>query len=118
MLDLLTVQSSAAYPTVITMAYTLLLAFVCSTVNKWMERFGVRFGVYKHGVFNEQLFPFDSVPRIISKSDWEYLEVGLKQRVTALNLFLWDIYRDREKFNEEEGKILCQQHEIVSLHLP
>ena len=31
MLDLLTVQSSAAYPTVITMVYTLLLAFVCST---------------------------------------------------------------------------------------
>lgn len=66
------------------------------TVNKWMERFGVRFGVYKHGVFNEQLFPFDSVPRIISKSDWEYLEVGLKQRVTALNLFLWDIYHENK----------------------
>lgn len=32
------------------------------TVNKWMERFGVRFGVYKHGIFNEQLFPFDSIP--------------------------------------------------------
>ena len=66
------------------------------TVNKLMERFGVRFGVYKHGVFNEQLFPFDSVPRIISKSDWEYLEVGLKQRVTALNLFLWDIYHEKK----------------------
>ena len=43
------------------------------TVNKMLERFGVRFGVYKHGVFNEQLFPFDSVPRIISKKDWDYL---------------------------------------------
>lgn len=38
------------------------------TVNKWMERFGVRFGVYKLGIFNEQLFPFDSIPRIISNS--------------------------------------------------
>ena len=28
-----------------------------NTVNKWMERFGVRFGVYKHGIFNEQLTP-------------------------------------------------------------
>ena len=65
------------------------------TVNKWMERFGVRFGVYKHGVFNEQLFPFDSVPRIISKSDWDYLEKGLRQRVRALNMFLWDIYHDK-----------------------
>lgn len=41
-------------------------------VNKMLERFGVRFGVYKNGVFNEQLFPFDSVPRIISKKDWDY----------------------------------------------
>ena len=66
------------------------------TVNKWMERFGVRFGVYKKGVFKEQLFPFDSVPRIISKNDWEYLERGLKQRVQALNMFLWDIYHDKK----------------------
>ena len=65
-------------------------------VNKWMERFGVRFGVYKKGVFNEQLFPFDSVPRIITKDDWEYLERGLKQRVQALNMFLWDIYHDKK----------------------
>lgn len=65
-------------------------------VNKWMERFGVRFGVYKHGVFNEQLFPFDSVPRVISKKDWDYLEKGLQQRVKALNTFLWDIYHDKQ----------------------
>lgn len=65
------------------------------TVNKWMERFGVRFGVYKKGVFNEQLFPFDSVPRIIGKDDWDYLERGLTQRVKALNMFLHDIYHDK-----------------------
>lgn len=66
------------------------------TVNKWMERFGVRFGVYKNGVFNEQLFPFDSIPRVISKSDWEQLEAGLVQRVNALNLFLHDIYHEKK----------------------
>lgn len=66
------------------------------TVNKWMERFGVRFGVYKHGVFKEQLFPFDSVPRVISAHDWSYLERGLKQRVEALNMFLWDVYHDKK----------------------
>lgn len=66
------------------------------TVNKWMERFGVRFGVYKKGVFNEQLFPFDSVPRIIPKKDWDYLERGLEQRVRALNMFLWDIYHEKK----------------------
>lgn len=66
------------------------------TVNKWMERFGVRFGVYKKGTFKEQLFPFDSVPRIIPKKDWDYLETGLQQRVKALNMFLWDIYHDKK----------------------
>ncbi|MCQ2146579.1 MAG: circularly permuted type 2 ATP-grasp protein [Bacteroidales bacterium] len=65
------------------------------SVNKWMERYGVRFGVYKNGVFNEQLFPFDSIPRIISKKDWDYLEKGLIQRVNALNAFLWDIYHEK-----------------------
>ena len=65
------------------------------TVNKWMERFGVRFGVYKHGMFNEQLFPFDSIPRVIPKKDWDYLEEGLQQRVRALNMFLWDIYHEK-----------------------
>ena len=65
------------------------------TVNKWLSRYGVRFGVYKNNTFNEQLFPFDSVPRIISKSDWNYLEKGLRQRVEALNKFLWDIYHEK-----------------------
>lgn len=79
------------------MAYINLKGLIDSrdAVNKWMERFGVRFGVYKHGVFNEQLFPFDSIPRVIQKKDWDYLEAGLKQRVKALNLFLWDIYHDK-----------------------
>ena len=66
------------------------------SVNKWMERYGVRFGVYKNGVFNEQLFPFDPVPRIIGKEDWAYLEKGLRQRVMALNKFLWDVYHEKK----------------------
>lgn len=65
------------------------------TVNKWMDRFGVRFGIYKNGVFNEQLFPFDPIPRVISHADWSELETGLKQRVKALNMFLYDIYHEK-----------------------
>ena len=79
------------------------------TVNKMLERFGVRFGVYKKGVFNEQLFPFDSVPRIISKKDWDYLERGLKQRVEALNMFLWDIYHDKRIVKTE----WCQRNSYI-----
>lgn len=65
------------------------------TVNKWMDRFGVRFGIYKNGAFKEQIFPFDPIPRTISNSDWQQIEKGLKQRVKALNLFLYDIYHDK-----------------------
>ncbi len=65
------------------------------SVNKWMERFGVRFGIYKNGQFKEQLFPFDSIPRVITKSDWEHLEAGLIQRVKALNMFLYDVYHEK-----------------------
>ena len=61
-------------------------------VNKWMERYGVRFGIYKNGKFKEQLFPFDPIPRVISPEEWEYLEKGLSQRVKALIMFLSDIY--------------------------
>lgn len=65
-------------------------------VNKWMERFGVRFGIYKGGVFHEQLFPFDPIPRVISHADWTEIETGLRQRVKALNMFLHDIYTDKD----------------------
>lgn len=65
-------------------------------VNKWMERYGVRFGVYKKGVFNEQLFPFDSIPRVIPRDTWSFLEAGLKQRVKALNAFLCDVYNEKQ----------------------
>ena len=65
------------------------------TVNKWMERFGVRFGIYRGGDFHEQIFPFDPIPRIISHSDWVDIEKGLIQRVDALNMFLHDIYNEK-----------------------
>ena len=65
------------------------------TVNELLARYGVKFGIYKNGVFNERLFPFDIIPRVITRSEFEYLERGLKQRVTALNEFIRDIYSHR-----------------------
>ena len=64
-------------------------------VNRWLERFGVRFGIYKNGTFKEQLFPFDSIPRVITADDWAVLEKGLIQRVDALNKFLFDVYHEK-----------------------
>lgn len=57
---------------------------------------GVTFAVYgdKHGV--EKPWPFDLIPRIIPAEEWELLERGLTQRLTALNLFLHDIYHEQK----------------------
>lgn len=62
------------------------------TINKLLARYGVKFGIYKNGEFKEQLFPFDTIPRIIDNKEFSYLEKGLIQRVNVLNCFLSDIY--------------------------
>ncbi len=67
-----------------------------SAINLLLARYGVKFGIYKNGEFNEQLFPFDAIPRIIPSEEFEYLREGLIQRVNALNLFLKDIYTDKK----------------------
>ena len=64
-------------------------------VNKLLARYGVKFGIYKNNELKEQLFPFDAIPRIIRREEFSYLEKGLKQRVVALNLFLEDIYHNK-----------------------
>ncbi|MCD8013578.1 MAG: circularly permuted type 2 ATP-grasp protein [Lachnospiraceae bacterium] len=66
------------------------------TVNELLARYGVKFGIYKNNVFKEQLFPFDAIPRVIEADEFAYLEKGLKQRVTALNLFIKDIYSEKK----------------------
>jgi uncharacterized circularly permuted ATP-grasp superfamily protein len=53
---------------------------------------GITFSVYGDSLGTERIFPFDLVPRIVSASEWEIIERGLKQRIRALNLFLDDIY--------------------------
>jgi len=53
---------------------------------------GITFTVYGHQEGTEKIFPFDVVPRVVEAKDWDKLEVGLKQRIFALNLFLDDIY--------------------------
>ena len=65
-------------------------------INELLARYGVKFGIYKNNTFKEQLFPFDPIPRVITHEEWTYLEKGLKQRVTALNLFLKDIYTKKQ----------------------
>lgn len=53
---------------------------------------GVTFTVYADAEGTERIFPFSLVPRIVAASEWQRIERGLVQRVTALNRFLADVY--------------------------
>ncbi len=63
------------------------------------RRVGITFAVYgdkdEDGSGNERLIPFDLLPRVIPVAEWDRLQAGLAQRVTALNRFLHDIYHDQ-----------------------
>ncbi|MCJ8211312.1 circularly permuted type 2 ATP-grasp protein [Mucilaginibacter sp. RS28] len=56
---------------------------------------GITFTVYNSGEGIEKIFPFDIIPRIITSAEWDFVEKGIKQRLTALNLFLKDIYHNQ-----------------------
>jgi len=60
------------------------------------RKVGITFSVYGEGASTERLIPFDVVPHIIPGNTWDDLAAGLKQRVTALNRFLHDIYHDQD----------------------
>ena len=57
---------------------------------------GVTFTVYGDQQGTERVFPFDPFPRVIPASEWETIESGLVQRITALNLFLYDVYHEQK----------------------
>ncbi len=59
---------------------------------------GITFTVYGRDEGTERIFPYDLLPRIVTNTEWIRISKGLTQRITALNLFLRDIYH--------EGKIL------------
>jgi uncharacterized circularly permuted ATP-grasp superfamily protein len=61
---------------------------------------GITFTVYGDHQGTERIFPYDLLPRIVTASEWQTLERGLTQRLTAINLFLKDVYH--------EGRILAE----------
>ena len=87
-------------------------------------RQGVTFNVYGDAAGAEKIFPFDLLPRIIPAKDWEHLERGLTQRITALNLFLQDIYHEQRILKDgviPEFYILSAKHfrrEFVGFNVP
>ncbi len=55
---------------------------------------GITFTVYGRDEGTERIFPYDLLPRLITGQEWQHIERGLIQRITALNEFLRDIYSD------------------------
>jgi len=67
-----------------------------AAVDLALLRRGVTFTVYNDSEGTERIFPFDLIPRIIPAKEWSRLEAGLIQRITALNLFLHDLYHQQK----------------------
>ncbi|MBE7210291.1 MAG: circularly permuted type 2 ATP-grasp protein [Gluconacetobacter diazotrophicus] len=55
---------------------------------------GITFTVYSDRDAIDRILPFDLIPRILTAREWEVVERGVVQRVTAINRFLWDVYHD------------------------
>lgn len=87
-------------------------------------RQGITFTVYGEEEGTEKIFPFDLMPRIIPKSEWEFLERGLTQRIQALNMFLKDVYSEQRIIKEgiiPASYILSGKHfrrEFMNVELP
>ena len=60
------------------------------------RRIGITFAVYGEGGDPERLIPFDLLPRIFSRMEWQRLDQGIRQRAQALNAFLYDVYHRGE----------------------
>ena len=72
------------------------LAVVQAAAELAIKEMGVTFTVYTQEEGSiDRAWPFDIIPRIIPRSEWEGIEAGLKQRVRALNLFIDDIYHQQ-----------------------
>jgi uncharacterized circularly permuted ATP-grasp superfamily protein len=63
--------------------------------DRSMVQLGITFNVYGDSQGCERIIPFDIVPRIVGRDEWEVLERGLRQRITALNMLIDDLYHER-----------------------
>jgi len=60
-----------------------------------LMQMGITFNVYSDGAGTERIMPIDIVPRVIEGGEWKRLEAGLRQRITAINLFIDDVYNTK-----------------------
>lgn len=87
-----------------------------SEFKDFLDANAVNFNLYKEGSFIERSFPFDMIPRIIPKAEFDELEAGIVQRVRALNAFLNDIYNDQKVV--EDGVVPREYVDSAKAFLP
>lgn len=63
---------------------------------------GITFTVYSEGENIDREWPYDIIPRIILQKEWVGVEKGLKQRLTALNQFIDDIYNEQKIIKDKK----------------
>src|SRR5690606_6418041 len=61
-----------------------------------IKTMGISFTVYSEAGNIDRAWPFDIIPRIITHKEWQKTELGLTQRLKALNCFIDDIYNDQK----------------------
>src|SRR5580704_2711698 len=85
---------------------------------------GITFTVYSDRDAIDRILPFDLVPRILTAAEWDQIERGVKQRVAALNAFLWDIYHEKAILRDKivpEALVLGNANyrpEMIGLDVP
>lgn len=85
---------------------------------------GITFTVYFENEGIERIFPFDIIPRIVQASEWAQIEAGIKQRLTALNMFLNDVYHEqnilRDGIVPAELIVSCPHYtrEVFGINVP
>jgi len=67
-----------------------------TAADRAIAEMGITFTVYSEGRNIDRAWPFDIVPRVIPASEWAQIDAGLRQRLTALNLFIDDLYNDQK----------------------
>jgi uncharacterized circularly permuted ATP-grasp superfamily protein len=63
--------------------------------DREMRAIGVTFTIYEGSNGVDRPWPFDIIPRVMPSDEWQSIEVGLVQRLNALNLFIDDVYHDQ-----------------------
>ncbi|MDX1515466.1 MAG: circularly permuted type 2 ATP-grasp protein [Woeseiaceae bacterium] len=70
-------------------------------VDRTIVDMGISFTIYSEGDNIDRAWPLDIIPRAMPGDEWNRVEQGLIQRVTALNLFIDDLYNDRRILREK-----------------